>query len=45
MTSDDETSLDDSDSEVIEPETTLSDKDVGEAKVKYVFSCTDIRFR
>ena len=45
MTSDDETSSDDSSTEAIKTEITSSDEDVGEAKVKYVFSCTDIRFR
>ena len=45
MTSDDETSSDDSSTEAIETEITSSEKDGVEAEVKYVFSCTDIRFR
>ena len=45
MTSDDETSSDDSSTEAIEAEITSSNEDVGEVDVKYVFSCTDIRFR
>ena len=45
VTSEDETSSDDSSTEAIEPLVTSSDEDVGEVEVKYVFSCTDIRFR
>ena len=45
MTTDDETSSDDSDSVAIEPETTSSDEDVGESRVQHVFSCTDICYR
>ena len=45
MTTDDETSSDDSDSVAIEPETTSSDEDVGETQVQYVISCTDICYR
>ena len=45
MTTEDETSSDDSDSVAIEPETTSSDEDVGETQVQPIFSCTDIRYR
>ena len=45
VTAEEETSSDDSSTEVTEPLTTSSDEDVGEVKHVYIFSCTDIRYR
>ena len=45
VTSEEETSSDDSSTEVTEPLTNSSDEDVGEVKPVYVFSCTDICYR
>ena len=44
VTSEEETSSDDSSTEVTEPLTTSSDEDVGEVKPVYFFRCTDIRY-
>ena len=45
MTTEDETSSDESDSVVTEPETTSSNEDEDKVVVKPIFTCTNIRYR
>ena len=45
VTTENETSSDESDSVVTEPETTSRDEDEDKVVVKPIFTCTDIRYR
>ena len=45
MTTEDETSSDESDSVAIDPETNSSGEDEGKTQVIPIFTCTDIRYR